>query len=323
MKPYDAIREKLQKGGVVILDGAIGTEILRRDLTWADHQLRQRPDVIRAIHEDYLRAGAEVISTNSFQLTRRAFTNHFRDLRHLQHIGAPDLPYRADELLADAVLLARQAREAAAVDRAAIAAAVTTLEWCFRPDLSPEPQTAAAEYRQVAGILADAGADLLLLETFNNVAEAAVAAEAGRDAGLPVWVSFVCDSQGHLFSGETPEKAERVLQPLGVEAILLNCAPPADIENGLKKLLAAKREGRPSLGAYPHIGRFDPPEWLFTQEYPPARYADCCRRWAQMGARILGGCCGTTPDHIRALAEVFRIAGESRRGGPELTPQSG
>ncbi len=302
MKPYDAIRERLQRGQVVVLDGAIGTEILRRDVTWADHQLRRRPDVIRAIHQDYLRAGAQVISTNSFQLTRRAFANHFRDRRHLERIGAPDLPARADGLLAESVRLARQAREAAApAGAAAIAGSVTTLEWCFRPDLSPEAQTAAAEYRHIAEILAEAGADLMLLETVNNVAEAATAAEAARQAGLPVWVSFVCDQQGGLFSGETLAKAAQVLPPLGVDAILLNCAPPPDTEAGLAKLLGASSV---PVGAYPHIGRFDPPEWLFTDEYPPARYADCARRWAQMGARILGGCCGTTPDHIRALASA-------------------
>ncbi len=300
MKPYERIREKLQKGQVVILDGAIGTEILRRDVTWADHQIRKRPDVVRAIHEDYLRAGAEVISTNSFQLTRRAFSNHFRDERHLRHVGAHDLPDRADALLAESVTLARQAREATGRE-AAIAGAVTTLEWCFRPDLTPEENTAAGEYRHIAQILAQAGADLLLLETVNNVTEAAVAAQAARRSGLPVWVSFVCDEKGGLFSGETLAKAVETLAPLGVDAILLNCAPPPDIEAGLKKIVGA---GVP-VGAYPHVGRFDPPEWLFTDEYPPARYAGLGRRWAEMGARILGGCCGTTPEHIRAVAEAL------------------
>ncbi len=305
MKPYDLIREKFEKGRVVVLDGGIGTEILRRDVSWADHQIRSRPEVVRAIHEDYLRAGADVITTNSFQLTRRAFVNHFRDLRHLQHIGALDLPQRADDLLAEAVEIAHRAREASPgrSPRAAIAGAVTTLEWCFRPDLSPDETAAAAEYRHIAEILAQSGADLMLLETMNNITEAAAGAQAGRAAGLPVWVSFVPDEQGRLFSSEPLEKAVATLAPLGVEAILVNCAPPPDIEAGLKNLLAAKNTHL-QAGAYPHIGRFDPPEWLFTEEYPPARYAECARRWAQMGARIVGGCCGTTPDHIRAVADA-------------------
>src|SRR3970282_2207798 len=97
---YQPIREKLQRKEVVILDGAIGTEILRRNVTWADHQLASTPDFVRGIHEDYIRAGADVISTNSFQLCRRALYNHFRDEAHRRHIGARDLDERADRLLA-------------------------------------------------------------------------------------------------------------------------------------------------------------------------------------------------------------------------------
>src|SRR5215213_2337096 len=96
---YGPIKARLDRGELVILDGAIGTEILRRDVTWADHQVLSRPTVIRAIHQDYIRAGADVISTNTFQLTRRALFNHFRDEAHRCQIGAPDLDDRADRLL--------------------------------------------------------------------------------------------------------------------------------------------------------------------------------------------------------------------------------
>src|SRR6266851_5404185 len=88
---YAPIGAKLDHKEVVVLDGAIGTEILRRDVTWADHQLLKRPDVVRAIHADYLAAGADVISTNTFQLTRRGFVQHFKDLEHMRHVGAADL----------------------------------------------------------------------------------------------------------------------------------------------------------------------------------------------------------------------------------------
>ena len=109
------IREKLSRGQTVILDGAIGTEILRRNVTWADHQLVNKPEFVRGIHEDYMRAGAEIISTNSFQLCRRALYNHFRDDAHRQHIGASDLPTRAEKLLAASVKLALEARDVEAL----------------------------------------------------------------------------------------------------------------------------------------------------------------------------------------------------------------
>ena len=296
---YAGIRDKLARKQTVILDGAIGTEILRRNVTWADHQLANRPEVVRGIHEDYIRAGADVISTNSFQLCRRALYNHFRDEAHRRHIGARDLDERADKLLAASVRLAVDARARAGAPRpVAVAAAVTTLEWCFRPDLAPAADQARREYREIFQVMKDAGADLVLLETVNSIGEARAALEVAKSLGLPCWVSFVCDEKGLLFTGETLAQATAALEPLGADAILLNCAPPDDITAGMKELAPHVRV---PFGAYPHIGRFDPPEWMFTDEYPPARYREVAGRWKDMGARILGGCCGTTPDHIAAL----------------------
>lgn len=299
---YQVIREKLSGGQTVILDGAIGTEILRRNVTWADHQLASRPDFVRNIHEDYIRAGADVISTNSFQLCRRAFYNHFRDEAHRRHIGAPDLDERAGKMLAAAVRLAVEARDRFSAGRpVVVAAAVTTLEWCFRPDLAPSAEQARREYREIFEVVKVSGADLVLLETVNSIAEARAALEVAKGLGLSCWVSFVIDEQGLLFTGETLPEATAALEPLGADAILLNCAPPEDITAGMKQLAP---KARTAIGAYPHIGRFDPPEWLFTDEYPPARFLDVAARWKGMGARILGGCCGTTPEHIAALATL-------------------
>ena len=299
---YQAIDQKLKAGEMVILDGAIGTEILRRNVTWADHQLANRPDFVRGIHEDYIRAGADVISTNRFHLCRRALYNHFRDEAHRQQIGAADLGDRADKLLAASVRLAIDARQKAAAGRpVAVAAAITTLEWCFRPDLAPSPEQARCEYLEIFQVVKDAGADLVLLETLNSISEARAALEVAKSLGLPCWTSFVCDERGWLFTGESMAEMVAALEPLGVDAILLNCAPPGDINAGMKELLG---RARVPTGAYPHIGRFDPPEWMFTDEYPPARYAQVASSWQQMGARILGGCCGTTPDHIAALRSL-------------------
>lgn len=296
---YETIHRKLSGGQVVILDGAIGTEILRRNVTWADHQLANQPEFVRGIHEDYVRAGADVISTNSFQLCRRALHNHFRDEKHRRHIGAGDLDTRANQLLAASVQLAIEGRKRAGGEgKVAVAAAITTLEWCFRPDLAPGEQQAREEYREIFQVVKGAGADLILLETVNSIGEARVALEVAKAVGLPCWIAFVPDRTGKLFTGETLSQAVAQLEPLKVDAILLNCAPPDDITAGLKEM--APHVTAP-MGTYAHIGRFDPPEWMFTDEYPPDRYTSESAQWKKMGARILGGCCGTTPDHIAAL----------------------
>jgi methionine synthase I (cobalamin-dependent) len=299
---YAAIRAKLDRQEVVVLDGAIGTEILRRDVTWADHQLLNRPDVVRAIHADYLAAGADVISTNTFQLTRRGFVQHFKDLEHMRHIGALDLETRWAELLTAGARLAQDARAKAGLNgKAAVAGALTTVEWCFRPDLAPDLDQAYAEYLEVGRVFAAAGCDLLLIETVNSVGEAVAAARAARAVSLPYWIAFVPDQDGRLFSGETLAAATAALAPLRPDAVLVNCAPPEDVAAGLAQLAASATI---PVGVYPHIGRFDPPEWLFTDEYPPPRYVDLARTWVDQGAQIVGGCCGTTPEHIAALSHA-------------------
>ena len=296
---YQFIAEKLAKRETILLDGAIGTEILRREVTWADHQLMSRPEFVRTIHADYINAGAEIISTNSFQLCERALFNHFRDEAHRRHIGASDLDTRANTLLAQSVKLAIEARQQTKANQpVAVAAAVTTLEWCFRPDLAPSDAQAKTEYREIFQVVKDAGADLVLLETVNGIHEAVTALKVAKEVGVPLWVSFVPTEKGKLFTGETLKKAAAAMDKGGAEAVLLNCAPPDDISEGLRQLAPATKL---PIGTYAHIGRFDPPEWLFTEEYPPRKYAAESARWKKMGATILGGCCGTTPEHIRQL----------------------
>ena len=87
------------------------------------------------------------------------------------------------------------------------------------------------------------------------------------------------------------------------DVLLLNCAPPDHVSAGLEKL-APLWDG--PLGVYAHVGRFNPPEWQFTDEYPPDKYLAACRQWHDLGATVIGGCCGTTPDHIAALTEAFK-----------------
>ena len=304
MSAYEFIKQKLAENEIVILDGGIGTEILRRNVSWSDHQVTRLPEVIRSIHENYIKAGADVITTNTFQLSRRSFLNHFKDLAHMRHIGSENLEQRAAELLQAAVNRAREARDEVAGDRpVAIAGSITTMEWCFRPDLAPGLDQARAEYLEIVQVMAESGVDLILFETFNGAAEAKVALAAAAELHVPAWIGFVCDAEGKLFSGETLAQAVEMLQSSKPDAILLNCAPPDDINAGLREL--TRHCSRPT-GAFAHIGRFDPPEWLFTDEYPPAKYLECARRWVEMGARVTGGCCGTTPDHIQALNQGLR-----------------
>jgi len=307
---YEAIREKLKRGETVLLDGGVGTEILRRGVYWRCHGIEQHPEVVRQVHLDYLAAGAEVIKTNTFLLNRRAYLNLFHGLEHMRHIGPPGLEHKAGKLLRQAVELACEARRLARrdADGVAIAGVISPLEHSFRPDLSPPPNPCHAEHAEIVAQMKSAGVDFILLESMNCIREARASCEAALASGLPVWVSFVVRENGRLLSKEPLGKALQAVERLGAEVVLVNCAPPADISKAVA-FLRRHREG-PS-GAFAHIGRYDPPSWKFgfyprfsgTEAFPPERYLKAAREWKKLGAQVIGGCCGTTPDHIRALRE--------------------
>ncbi len=304
---YSKLKERLDHREIIILDGGIGSEMLRRGVTWEGHKVESEPDAIRSIHADYIRAGADVISTNTFQLARRSYLNHFADQDHMRRIGAPDIETRAPLLIREGIKRAIEAREQVKREGVCIAGAVTTLDWCFRPDIAPSLEDMRAEYREIVRAFKDAAVDLMLFETFNSSKEARTALEAAREVGIPAWVGFVCDWKGRLLNGETAGQVRDELAGLEPDVLLFNCAPVPDITLALGEL---SKEYRKPMGGYAHVGRFDPPDWMFTDEYPPDKYLSAARQWTALGAQVLGGCCGTTPMHIEAL----------KRGLPKTLP---
>ncbi|MBI2322957.1 MAG: homocysteine S-methyltransferase family protein, partial [Chloroflexi bacterium] len=247
-----------------------------------------------------------VIRTNTFQLNRRTYLNTFRDAAHRRRIGAPDLEQRAPMLLRRAVALAKAARERAGRPEVAIAGVISPLEHCFRPDLAPPEQQALAEHGELATILAEAGVDLVLLEAMNTIGEACGATAGALATGKPVWVSFAVGADGNVLSGESLADAARAVREIGAAAVLASAAPPEDVSRAVERLAAA---GHTPFGAFAHVGKFDPPSWKFdffpqfamTETWPPERYAAEAGQWQARSARIVGGCCGTSPAHTRAV----------------------
>jgi S-methylmethionine-dependent homocysteine/selenocysteine methylase len=316
---YSQVHARLHARQPVLLDGALGTELVRRGVRWRKHGLLTDAAAVEQLHGEYLAAGADVLRTNTFQLNPRIYLNVFRNREHMRHIGAPGLEELAPRLLRTSVQLARQARAKAGRDGSvAIAGVLSPLEHCFRPDLAPPPDQARREQEAMARVFAEEKVDFLLLESMNTVAEARALLAAGRAASLPVWVSFVLGPEGELLSREPLPQAVAEMERGGAEAVLVNCAPPEDITRALATL-----KGCCSLpfGGFAHIGRFSPPSWKFeffprfveNNEWPPARYAAEAERWRMHGATILGGCCGTGPAHIAALRASLAVEARSAR----------
>ena len=311
---YDAVKGKLARGQTVLLDGGIGTEILRRGVYWRCHGIEPHPEVVRQVHTDYRAAGADVLRTDTFQLNRRTYLDLFHGIEHMRRIGPEGLEHKAGRLIRQAVELAREAANGAgAAGRSghsgpAVAGVTSPLEHCFRPDLTPPLEQCRAEYTELVGEMKTAGVDFILLESMYRVAEARVAAEVARKSGLPVWVSFVVRENGQVLSREPLADAVRAVEPLGVDVMAVNCAPIEDVTVALAEL---RRHRRGPIGAWAHIGRYDPPSWKFgfyprfsgSEAVSPARYLEAAREWKKIGAQAIGGCCGTTPAHIAALRE--------------------
>jgi S-methylmethionine-dependent homocysteine/selenocysteine methylase len=142
--------------------------------------------------------------------------------------------------------------------------------------------------------------DLILIETMNSIAEAKAAMRGAKPTGLPVLVSFICRSARELWSGESIEDAVRAVELLNPEALLVNCVSP-DLAGECVGEMA--RVTRLPLGCYPGIGapRMDEGVWSFDPAWTPERFAEAALGWVARGAQLIGGCCGTGPDHIRAL----------------------
>ncbi len=288
-----SIVDRLNEKRPVILDGAMGTELFRLGVEtrlpcWSAHALLHQPQLVQRVHEDYIRVGAEILTTNTFRTS----------FRSLNKAGLGHLSKQMTEL---AVRLARRAREEAALtDAIWIAGSIAPLEDCYEPQLMPDSATAAKEHTEMIDWLCNAGVDLLLIETMNSIEESAAAAECAAATGTPFFVSWVCRNDGNILNGESLALGVRALQQYHPSAFLVNCTPTIHLSKALSVLIESA-EGIP-VGAYGNIGKPEPVfGWEFTNEIDPGGYANFAGNWVVSGARIVGGCCGTTPDHIRAL----------------------
>ncbi len=289
------LTERLRQGDVIILDGATGTELQRRHFPtplplWSAAPLLTHPGAVRQIHLDYLAAGADILTANTFRTHRRT----------LAQAGIAD---RAQTLTYRAVTLAVQARRDAGLTRSVlVAGSIGPLEDSQHPERVPSAAECAAEHAEMAENLHAAGVDLLLVETMNVVHEAVAAAQAARETGLPFIVSLVCTRDGNLLGGESLVTAVRALEPLQPAALMINCVLTA---TALPLLRILRSQTTLPIGAYANIGHASESwGWQFSEDITPQAYARHVRGWLSVGAQIVGGCCGTTPAHIALLADV-------------------
>ncbi len=294
----------LATGEPILLDGAVGTELDRRGVPttlplWSAVGLLDAPEVVRQIHRDYAVAGADVLVTNTFRATSRTLAKTNRTTANVVAINN-----LAVELARQAAITARRA--------VLVAGSIAPLEDCYSPWLSPPFEVALAEHREQARLLAGAGADFLMVETMPLATEAEAAVIAAHETGLEVTVGFVLGNDGRLLSGESLAEAVARVAHHDVKAVFVNCAPPPVITRALREL---RELTNLPLGGYANLGMAESTVgWSADESVGGEDYADAAMEWLDLGARIIGGCCGTRPEHIAALRRrVDDRRGSSRR----------
>lgn len=302
MGDQPAFADRIRSGPPLLLDAAMGSDLDRRGLAttlplWSAIGLIERPDLVQTIHRDNLDAGADILTTNTFRSTART----------LRKAGLDEAA--ADRLDRLAVELAVAARSEANRPGVLIAGSIAPLDECYDPVFETADAIALAEHAAQARNLAAAGVDFLMIETMPTIREALVTTRAALQTGLPVTVGFVCgpaDRGGgaaRLLSGESLAEAVEALGPLPVTMIFANCAAPGVISSALRQLHDLTDI---PVGAYANVGQVDD-----TVGWNPAgalrgdAYAEAAAQWLDQGARVIGGCCGTHPEHTRALRRLI------------------
>jgi methionine synthase I (cobalamin-dependent) len=290
---------------VYIIDGGVGTELQRRGsrmdpCCWSSAAHLQDPEMLLSIHHDYLQAGATILSTNTFMASRH--------LLEESGIG------KVEEVNRTAVKLALEARSRFARSEVIIAGCMTTLPPLNRAQDLPRGEQIDRNYREQALLLADAGVDVLLAEMLIDSETAVSLLNACCETGLPVWAgvsAMLDDNTGELITFRQPGKLVEVphvsfnsllgdLCGLPIEILGVMHTPVEAMDSALSEV-AGKWPGL-SL-AYAKTGMATQYEWEFENIIPPEEYADQAMRWIEnYQVKVVGGCCGTRPEHIEALS---------------------
>jgi S-methylmethionine-dependent homocysteine/selenocysteine methylase/SAM-dependent methyltransferase len=310
---YGRVERLLDEQRCVILDGGIATELgrARPDATphddealWGTWALVHAPDAVRDVHRSYLDAGCDVISTNTWGLTGELD-------RRAQ--GAFSMPVHWMDIARRGLRVGREAIEHAG------RTGEVSLAFSINGDVDTEARKEMLEL--LPRVFDDAPPDLVLLETMTLVRDGLTfgAVEALVQSGIPVWVSFrrcrhgVCGVFGQHWGGPEGDefgRAARRFEDIGIRALLINCLPPDHVPGMLPWL---RDFTDLPLGVYPNLGYYTADGWSFDKAVGGEEYAELAARWREEGAQIVGGCCGTRPEHIAAARACVRDQPPGRR----------
>ena len=285
---------------VRLLDGAMGTELMRAGLDlslpiWSGDVNLTHPEYVKKIHEAYLNAGADILTTNTFRTTPRAYINNgFTDYEARQ---------RSHASLEMAVELARKTGGNDII----VTGSIAPLEDCYEPNLFPGIEFAQKEFRELAIWLQDAGVDIILFETMGSWPEIKTALSVTADLQIPRWLSLILQNGNTLLDGTNLTKVFSSIIDYEIEMILINCTL-CNIASEAIDVLLTNWKG--PWGLYPNVGKAMPTkEGVIEQKLSIKEFANEINNYLNSGANVIGACCGSDPDYIKAAREAidFRV----------------
>ena len=301
MTDHSWIAQRLSGDGLpIIIDGGMGTELEKSGVpmdgkVWSARAMLSHPEMVRGVHERYIQAGAEAIITNTFSSSR-----------HMLEPGGLGREVRNINL--KAVELACEARNTAAKSPVALVGSIC--EWAH--DEHPtwnSPEVVGRAAAEQAEILAEAGVDILAVEMCERVELSDAVIEAVMSIGLPVWLGLSARrhrDQDHLSAFGYPERDfEELVQEISkfsVDLINVMHTPVSDVPGAIE---VVRNYWKGPVGVYPESGEFMMPNWDFVDVIEPSVLAENAVTWAEDGIRLIGGCCGLGPAHIRACRDAL------------------
>ena len=289
----ETFRERLQ-AGIIICDGGIGTYLNQKGIPYDysfDELNLSKPELIGQIHQEYINAGAEIIETNTFGANR-------------VRLSTSGLESRVRQINIKAAQIARESRDITGQD-VLIGGSIGPLGKHLKPYGNIGHDIALDIFLEQIESLLEGGIDLFIIETMSNLDEMEIAVEAAKKVSeLPIVAQMTYTAEGKTLLGNTPEEVVSHLAPMGVDVIGANCSvgPQKMLEVievlgelGTNYISAQPNAGLPKL----HAGRFI---YFSSPDY----FGEYAKKFAASGVTIIGGCCGTTPQHIEAIARALK-----------------
>jgi len=278
-----------------ILDGAMGTELIRRGVgcplpLWSADANITHPETVTQIHQDYINAGSTVITTNTFRSTTWTYKKAGRTEKSARE--------RAKQSLYGAVESAQKAKKSSV----RIAGSITSIEDCYSPEKFPGKSAAEETYGETLEWLDDAGVDLILFETMGNREEIEIGLKLSQSIQLPIWLSLIMRDKNYILDGTEIRNTISAIPLNAVNCLLMNCNT---LEITLEAIDRIKKNWDGCWGAYPNLGKTD-----YENDYfdilDESNFTAGIKSILEKKPDVLGVCCGSSPNHINQLTQIIK-----------------